>query len=370
MEVKSLLCRHSVVKVLSRKVDIMAAGETLFVEGLQGSAAAAYIGALRELLPHGRLFVVVLNDEDEAAYFYGDLQALYGETDVMFFPSPYKRGVKYASIDPANEILRTDVLSRLATIGDERIDKSVLVVTYPEALAVKVVTQETLSHSFMEIEVGREYDFSGIERKLFDLGFRHVDYVFEPGEFAIRGSIVDVFSYSSELPFRIDFFGDEVDSIRTFDVQTQLSQERMESARLVPFVAGLTDNRVSFLDLLPETTVLVQKNPTFVCDSIGKIYEEGFSRQALIERRAVKGEEAVDDVELSAAKLLLDAVEFGRGVMRFPSVVMATRPSKSKGAVIKFSTTPQPLFHKNFDLICDVLNQYSQRKFKIHIFAD
>ena len=370
MEVKTLLCRHSVVKALKCKVETLTAGETLFVEGLQGSAAAAYIGAVRELSAQGRLFVVVLNDEDEAAYFFGDLQTLYGETDVMFFPSPYKRGVKYASIDPANEILRTDVLSRLATIGSEGTEKSVIIVTYPEALAVKVVTQETLRGSFMEVEVGMEYEFSCIERRLFELGFRHVDYVFEPGEFAIRGSIVDVFSYSSELPYRIDFFGDEVDSIRTFDVQTQLSQERLKSARLVPFVAASIDSRVSFLDTLPDTTVLIQKNPAFVCEAVGKIYEEGFSSQALIERRAVHGEEAVDEVELCAAKLLLNAVEFERGAMRFPSVVLSVRPSKSKGAVVKFSTTPQPLFHKNFDLICDVLNQYSQRKFKIHIFAD
>lgn len=372
--------KHPTIKALTRHVEKLSPASTIFVEGMQGSSSAACMGAMGNLCTNRRTFLVILNDEDEAGYFYGDLQTLLPDGCVYFLPSPYKRGVKYAQIDSANEILRTDVLSRLANTfsnddktdlpSEKNISKPLFIVTYPEALAVKVVTQNTLRSSSFTIEVGKEYDFSSIEQQLFELGFRHTDYVYEPGEFAIRGSILDVFSYSSEYPFRIDFFGDEVDSIRTFDIQSQLSLDRIEQALLVPFVATTGKERVSFFHFLPKETVLIQKNPSFICNSIEHIYDEGFSQQAIIERIETQTGEQHDHVELNAPTLLLRGEEFARHLLDYPSVVMANKPTGAKGDSIVFKTLAQPLFHKNFDIITQSLSDYINQKYRIYILAD
>lgn len=367
-DIQNLFIHHSGVRAVASQIERLSVDDTLFLEGLQGSASAICFSALVKLVKP-RLFLVVLNDEDEAATFYGDLETLLGDGSAMYFPSPYKRGVKYAQIDSANEILRTDVLSRLANVSTG-LTSAQIVVTYPEALAIKVVAQASLKTSCFNVEVGGEYDFSGIEKKLFDMGFKHTDYVYEPGEFAIRGSILDVYSYSNEHPYRIDFFGDEVDSIRTFDVQSQLSIEKVRQATLVPFVASSLQDRVSFFSFLPESTVLVQKNPAFVCDSIEKIFEAGFSEQALIERSVIQGESKDGVSELDARRLLLSGTDFARNQMDYPSVVLAVKPAGCKGAAIKFNTLPQPVFHKNFDLTVQTLSDYIHRKYKIFIFAD
>lgn len=370
IEVKKLFLRHSVVRAMSKWVDALEGGnDTLFVEGLQGSSAAVYFSALDGVVSKPHLFLVVLNDEEEAMAFHGDLESLLGEGHSLYFPSPYKRGVKYAQIDSANEIMRTDVLSQLVSVGSQ-LSHTKFVVTYPEALAVRVVTQELLKEACFSVEVGKEYDFSGIEKKLFDLGFRHTDYVYEPGEFAIRGSILDVFSYSNECPYRIDFFGDEVDSIRTFDIQTQLSVDKVEQASLVPFISSSVENRVSFFHFLPESTVVVEKNPAHVCDTVSQIFNTGFSEQALIERSVIQGESKDGVAELDANTLLLSGTDFARHIMKYPSVVLSVKPSTIKAAVIKAHTLPQPLFHKNFELIGKSFSDYIRRKYKIYIFAD
>jgi transcription-repair coupling factor (superfamily II helicase) len=368
-DIRKMFLRHRGVRAAANRIAKLTLGNSLFLEGLQGSSAAACFSALPDLLPAPQLFLVILNDESEATAFHGDLETLLGEGSSLYFPSPYKRGVRYAQIDPANEILRTDVLGRLASL-DGSPSSSMFVVTYPEALAVKVVTQDTVRDACFNVEVGKEYDFARIGDQLTALGFRHADYVYEPGEFAVRGSILDVFSYSNDCPFRIDFFGDEIDSIRTFDVQTQLSIEKVSTASLVPFVSSSPHSRVSFFNFLPDSTVLVQKNPAFVRDMVGKIFDAGFSEQALIERAVIQGEEKDGVSELDANSLLLDGTDFARGQMKYSSVVLATKPAGVKGESVQFHTSPQPKFHKNFDLIGQTLSDFNDRGYKIYIFAD
>lgn len=372
-----LFARHSAVKALARNLGTLSSGDTLFLEGLQGSASAACLSGLAANMDLPNTYLVILNDEDEAGYFYSDLVALAGEANVLFYPSPYKRGVKYAQIDAANQILRTDVLSRLATRQQVNATRQqvkertpLFIIAYPEALAVKVVTQEQLQDNSLSINVGEEYDFTSVEKHLLELGFRRTDYVYEPGEFAVRGSILDVFSYSSEYPFRIDFFGDEVDSIRTFDIQSQLSLDRMQQATLVPFVASGGESRVSFFSFLPEDAVLIQRNPAFVCEAVGRIFEEGFSQQAIIERQETADGILAEEDRLSPTRILLRAEDYAREIMSFRSVVMAPKPIRSKGTTIKFRTLPQPLFHKNFEVIRDLLADYVARKYKIYILAE
>lgn len=199
------LCRNKSVK-------------NVFLEGMHGSCASLFASAFVKSVPG--VYVFILNDLEEAGYFYHDMVQVNGDADILFFPSSYRRAIKYGQKDAANEILRTEVLSRL-----ERQDP-VAVVTYPEALAEKVVSRKQLSDSTLTLKVGQKEDTGKLMEKLSSYGFEHVDYVYEPGQFALRGSILDVYSFASEYPYRIDFFGDEIDSIRTFEVETQLSKEK------------------------------------------------------------------------------------------------------------------------------------------------
>lgn len=369
-DIRQLFEHHPKVRATARHIEKLATGTTMFVEGLQGAATAIALSALPALLTSPRLFLIIMNDEDAANNLYGDMDTMLGNEAVKYYPSPYKRGVKYAQIDSANEILRTDVLGHLASLDQHGMKQSLFVVTYPEALAVKVVTQNKLCEVSLTMQVGAEYDFSTIEKRLFELGFRHTDYVYEPGEFAIRGSILDVFSYSSEYPYRIDFFGDEVDSIRTFDVQSQLSLDKIEQALLVPFVASSADNRVPFFHFIPDNTVLIEKNPAFVCNSIERIYNDGFSQQAIIERKEINGANQASDIELNVAGMLLRGEDFAHKQKDYSTIVLGGKPAGNKGDVITFSTTPQPLFHKNFDLITETFADYIKRKYKIYILAE
>ncbi|MBR6713972.1 MAG: transcription-repair coupling factor, partial [Bacteroidaceae bacterium] len=202
-ELREIFSRSTTVRALAAKLQQLSAGEVLYAEGLSGSSAPAVLSALPSAGGGCCHYLVVMNDADEAGYFYGDLVSMLGDEQVMFFPSPYRRGVKYAQIDATNEILRTDTLSRLASLSEGGQDEgagSFFIVTYPEALAVKVVTRDSLEQKILTVRVGEELNFAGMEATLFDLGFRHVDYVYEPGEFAIRGSILDVYSFSCDLP--------------------------------------------------------------------------------------------------------------------------------------------------------------------------
>lgn len=192
--------------------------KTIYLGGVHGSCASFFFSAYT--LNNPAIYIFILNDNEEAGYFYHDLVQANGDANILFFPSSYRRAIKYGQKDAANEILRTEVLSRLEK------KEPVVVVTYPDALAEKVVSQKTLTDKTVMLNVGQNIDTENITKQLSDLGFEHVDYVYEPGQFATRGSILDVFSFASEYPYRVDFFGDEIDSIRTFEVETQLSKEK------------------------------------------------------------------------------------------------------------------------------------------------
>ena len=193
--------------------------QTVFCGGLCASAASLFSSVLVQ--EGGCPFVFILGDLEEAGYFYHDLTQILGTEKVLFFPSSFRRSIKYGQKDAANEILRTEVLSRL-----QKGEEGLCIVTYPDALAEKVVSQKELSDKTLKLNVGEKVDTTFITDVLHSYGFEYVDYVYEPGQYAVRGSIIDVFSFASEYPYRIDFFGDEVESIRTFEVESQLSREK------------------------------------------------------------------------------------------------------------------------------------------------
>ena len=372
--------------------------KTVFLEGLLASAAPMVFSALATKQGHTMLFI--MQDADEAGYLYHDLTQVMGSNQVLFFPSSYRRAIKYGQRDAASEILRTETLSAISRRGEYfrsvgvkecgSVDNSVrsvgvkecgsvgptsqplYIVSHPEAIAELVVSRKNLDDKTISLSKDQTVDTGELLSQLRSLGFKEVDYVYEPGQFALRGSILDVFSYSCEYPYRIDFFGDDIDSIRTFEVENQLSREKCEQISIVPELTGGNDNYVPLLSFLADKTIVVTKDLAFVHDRINQIYEEGFSAQAIIERTegATEMEQQRILSEMRKEIKLINGERFMRDIVNFRRIEIGHRPMGLPDATLKFNITPQPLFHKNFDLIQDSLESYMQKGYKLYILAD
>ena len=347
---------------------------TVSLEGLLASAAALFFSGLSDRLSCPVLFV--LPDADEAGYFYHDLTQVLGEAQVLFFPSTYRRAVKYGQRDAGNEILRTEVLSRLSSYGKRNVKSTLFVVTEPSALAELVVSKKQLDARTLQLSVGETIDVVEIEKTLREFGFKETDYVYEPGQFAVRGSILDVYSYSCDMPYRIDFFGDDIDTIRTFEIESQLSKNKCERIEIVPELATIREEKVSFLRFLPSETLLVAKDFAFVCDAIDRIYEEGFSKQAVTESLEGKTEMERQTLihEMQREMQLVTSLQFSKELVAFRRIQFGAKASFSSqhpaDAALKFDISPQPLFHKNFNLLVQTLEDYLLQGYKLYILAD
>ena len=368
----------ALAKLLKKKSE-----KTILLEGLMGSATSLVLGALgqrREERGEKReesLFLVVLNDAEEAGYFYHDLVQMLGDRQVLFFPSSYRRAVKYAQRDAANEILRTEVLARFSNSSLFTLHSSLYVVTYPEALAEMVVDRQVIDERTLTLADGQTVSVADIEATLRDFGFREVDYVYEPGQFALRGSILDVYSFSSEYPYRIDFFGDDIDSIRTFEVETQLSRDRRERIEIVPELTAVSEQKVPLLKFLPDDAVLVVKDLSFVRDAIERTYQEGFSAQAIRERmeEASEVEQAEIERQLRRESQLMTGAQFAADADRFRHILLRRCGGTEvrgyeNSSTISFNTKAQPLFHKNFEMLVPALEDYRLKGYKLYILAD
>ena len=351
--------------------------KTISLDGLLASSAPLAFSALA--LKSSARMLFILQDAEEAGYFYHDLCQVMGDKQVLFFPSSYKRAIKYGQKDPASEILRTEVLSSVGsnlksqTSNLKSQTSNLYIVTYPEALAEMVVTRKQLDARRLTLEQQQTISVDAICKTLREFGFREVDYVYEPGQFALRGSILDVYSYSHEFPFRLDFFGDEIDSIRTFEVENQLSKERCDHVDIVPELTAV-EEKESILKFLPEDTLLVTKDLQFVRESIERTYQEGFSQQAMQERMANATEMEAREIEkemqrdsqiITGSQFAADAEPF-RKIFLCPPFTSHQSPS----AKISFNIKPQPLFHKNFELLSQTLEDYLLQGFKLYILAD
>ncbi len=335
----------------------------LAVEGLVGSSVPLLFSSIAGRLNRTVLFI--LDDADEAGYFFNDLKS----DKACFFPSAYRRAVKYGQRDDANEILRTETLAAVSSKTGP-----LFIVTCPEAVAELVVSQNHFDEQRISLKTSQTIDITDLEHRLRDLGFDEVDYVYEPGQFAVRGSIVDIYSYSSELPYRIDFFGDEIDTIRTFSVEDQLSQDRRSQVEIVPELAVTESEKVPFLRFLPEDTLIVMKDERFVLDNIQRIYNEGFSSQAMTERLEGATEVEQEQIrrDMNREAVLCKPTVFNDELARFQQIELSasSHAQETPDATITFHTKPQPLFHKNFDLLKQSLEDYQLQGYKIYILAD
>lgn len=369
MKIEELRTLYASLPQLGALTKLLKDGKTrhISLNGLVASAPALFFAAFAERCPYPILFI--LEDADTAGYFHNDLKALGIEPFLL--PSSYRRAVKYGQRDAGSEILRTETMAALSAEKTE--GKPLYIVTEPSALAERVVSKERLNDQTIRLETGQEVEVVALEKQLRALGFQEVDYVYEPGQFAVRGSILDVYSYSSEYPFRIDFFGDEIDTLRTFEVETQLSLQKRKQVEIVPELAQADHEQLtSFLHLLPEETLIVTKDLHYVADRIGKIFDEGFSKSAQTEQMEGKSEveqEAIRQQMLAETKLI------GRGkfltdALGFRRIETATSPTHTAEAVITCETTPQPLFHKNFDLLLQTLRDDAAGGKRVFILAD
>lgn len=342
---------------------------TLFLQGLSASAAPVLFSTVAGKIC--KTVVFILQDADEAGYFYHDLTQIMGQDDVLFFPSSYRRAVKYGQRDAASEILRTEVLSRLSRRKTEK-DSSLYIVSCPEAVSELVVSKKRLDERTLTLSAGQTVDLVGVQRTLRDFGFSEVDYVYEPGQFAVRGSIMDVYSFSSEWPFRIDFFGNEIDTIRTFEVQDQLSRDKRDTVEIVPELARMTDEKMPLTSFLPSDTILVVKDMMYLRDTVSQIYKDGFSSQAITERLEGATEAEQDQImrDMRRENQLVSGTRFAEETEAFRRVEIGHKPTGTPDATIKFNITPQPLFHKNFDLLTRSLEDYRLMGYKLYIFAD
>ena len=351
---------------------------SLFLQGLVCSSASMFFGSMKARLKRSVLFV--LDDADEAGYFYHDLTQMLGQESVFFFPSSYRRAVKYGQRDAANEILRTEVLARLSA------GNPIFIVSYPDALAELVVSKQHLDEKILKLSVGQQIPQVDVVHQLRDFKLQEVDYVYEPGQFAVRGSIIDVYSYSCEFPFRIDFFGDEIDTIRTFSIEDQLSKDKRESIEVVPELATGQTVKQCFLQFLNPSALVVMKDYTYLHDCIEKIYNDGFSTQSLTEQLEGATEMEAERIrqEMKKELNLVSATDFQHALCEHVRVEFGKMAdgaiarkqdqlAEAKGhsnAVISFDMAPQPLFHKNFQLLAQTLEDYQLKGYTLYILAD
>ena len=297
-------------------------------------------------------FLLVFDDKEEAAYYLNDLEQLINDKDVLFYPASYRRPYQNEETNNANVLLRAEVLNRINSRK-----KPCIIVTYPDALFEKVVTKKELEKNTLKISVGNDLSIDFVNEVLFEYKFKRVDFVTEPGEFSVRGGIIDVFSFSHDEPYRIEFFGDEVDSIRTFDVETQLSTERIKKVSIIPNVANklIAEERESFLKYISNKTVVFAKNTSLLFSRIDDFYGkavDAFNNLSTEVKHAAPDKLFCNSELLKRQFLEYNLVEFGASAY----FDYAQQPNTSN-QVIAFNTKPQPAFNKQFNLLIEDLNE-------------
>ena len=352
-ELQQLFDMHPELDVLSQELS-KKGNKHFLLNGLHASARALILHSLASRLrarQQGGVFLIVLDNADDAQYLYADLRALGNDNEVYYFPTPHRRR---QGIDEAMAVQRTEVLSALLRSkeqGTKNQDKSIrtnqtvqtspdtIIVTYPEAIADSVPNPKALEANKISLHVGEEIAISTLTNMLLELHFQRVDFVYEPGQFAVRGGIVDVYSYAHDIPFRIDFFGDEIDSIREFELETQLSQNKVDR---IDIVSANSDNgnETLIIDYLPQNTLWISNDFSLVRYK----YEGTITNQD--------------------TTLLTQAID------QSSTIEIGNKSVFNQYDTIHFDTLPQPTFNKNFDLLIDDLQQRTKDGYKIYILAD
>lgn len=345
----------STAKIIQLAENIAAPENKVRIKGLIGSSLSFVIQSLfqKTELP----FLLLFNDKEEAAYYLNDLENLINDQDVLFYPSSYRRPYQIEETDNANILLRAEVLNRINSRK-----KPSIIVTYPEALFEKVVTRKELDKNTLKVAVADQISIDFINEVLFEYNFKRVDFVSEPGEFSVRGGIIDVFSFSNDNPYRIEFFGNEVDSIRTFDVETQLSLEKQKKISIIPNVENkfLQENRESFLNYINPKTVLFVQETEMVLSQFDKLFDKATEAFAKL---------SGDIKHASPDELFINQSSFVKKALDFSIVEIGLKSIFKSEKTIEFHTKPQPSFNKQFDLLLNDLNENHFNGIKNYLFC-
>ncbi len=339
---------HPAAKALEGKIE----KSSVYIKGTKGSFEPILTSVFADRNP--AIQIILLNDKEEAAYFYNDLNVMGQETPVYFFSSSYKRSVQFGQEDPTNIILRTEVLNSI-----NNNEKSVIV-TYPEAVIEKVIAKDEIRKKTLEIGKNEKISSEFLNDVLFEYNFEQVDFVYEPGQFSLRGSIIDIFSYSDDHPYRIDFFGDEVESIRTFDVESQLSIQELDKIFIQPKLQETTLSnesktiKQSFFKFLPDSSIIWFKDFQLLLDKINSIYEKTIETYN------------AQNIE----QLITSKTQIKDQITNFKTIQLSSKKYFANAESIEAELSPPPAFNKNFDLLSDTLLQNQQEGYTNYILSD
>ena len=355
MSKSEILQKYQQNPKIGQIADFFASRKKINATGLVGSSLSFVVDALfkKSELP----FLLLFNDKEEAAYYLNDLEALINDQDVLFYPGSFRRPYQIEETDNANVLLRAEVLNRINSRK-----KPAIIVSYTDAIFEKVVTRKELDKNTLKVHVNDKLSIDFINETLFEYNFKRVDFVSEPGEFSVRGGIIDVFSFSNDIPYRIEFFGDEVDSIRTFDIETQLSKEKVTKISIIPNVENkvLQEKRENFLDYISEKTVIVLQNTDSLGSKLDRLYDkakEAYSKLTLTINHS-KPEE-----------LFVNQETFLKRALDFSVIELDKSPIFKSEKVVQFHTQPQPSFNKQFDLLMNNLNDNYHNGIKNFLFS-
>ena len=355
MSKSEILQKYQQNPKIGQIAEFFASRKKINVTGLVGSSLSFVVDALfkKSDLP----FLLLFNDKEEAAYYLNDLEALINDQDVLFYPGSFRRPYQIEETDNANVLLRAEVLNRINSRK-----KPAIIVSYTDAIFEKVVTRKELDKNTLKVSVNDKLSIDFINETLFEYNFKRVDFVSEPGEFSVRGGIIDVFSFSNDIPYRIEFFGDEVDSIRTFDIETQLSKEKVTKIAIIPNVEikVLQEKRENFLDYISEKTVIILQNTDSLGSKLDRLYD--------------KAKEAYSNLTLTInhskpEELFINQETFLKRALDFSVIELDKSPVFKSEKVVQFHTQPQPSFNKQFDLLMNNLNDNYHNGIKNFLFS-
>ena len=359
--VTSLYSQSSQIRKLGKT--IAQPQQDISVSGLVGSSVSL---AIAEVFGTSELpFLLIFNDKEEAAYHLNDLENLLGDNNVLFYPGSYRRPYQIEETDNANVLLRSEVLNRINSRK-----KPALIVTYPEALFEKVVTRKELERNTLKIAINDQLSIDFVNEVLFEYRFKRTDFVTEPGEFSVRGGILDVFSFSNDEPYRIEFFGNDVDSIRTFDVETQLSLEQVKKVSIIPNVDASTalSIKMSFLEYINSKTVVFLKNEELFTSAIDNLFKKATEAFNAIDSEIKRAKPS--QLFCTSQLLMQQLNDFTKvqlkNTLRQPFDKLSVT---NQGDTIEFHTKPQPSFNKQFNLLIENLNDNTEKGYKNYIFC-
>lgn len=325
------------------------------LKGLSGSAAAISAATIFEQSDRSHLFI--LNDKEEAAYFFNDLEALIGNKTLLFYPGSYRRPYQIEETDNANILMRAEVLNHISSRK-----KNLAIISYPDALFEKVITKKELKDNTLLLKIGESISLDFLSETLYEYKFERVDFVSEPGEFSVRGGIVDVFSFSNDYPYRIEFFGDDVESIRTFDIATQLSVKTVTKLQIVPNIENKTmlESRESFLDYIPDNTVVWTKDMELATEQMDKLFLKAYDQFEKL-KSEIKHQ--------SPEELFINRKTFIEDISKHSQIEFGHRFMLDAKETFTYQTSPQPSFNKQFDMLIDDLNEKAGASYQNFILS-